>query len=273
MRMVVDSNYLESEDLRKYLASSRTNYLVLTDYAAMEAYKPAAPESIHQRMKIPCDFPEQVLVLRGTQHACGLTGDAVKIAEKMVDKKQTAEFTKYCDALALARSGNQRIQKQIMENHREVQRHLSIIANDSKVLALAISYIEKGFDAQELKIMRRPDQFTTQQIIEKQQEYIFYLSMQLMYNHPAVKSIPPALEATDRFLFRIALCSFLLAAWWISKGGADRASEAKLLNDQVDITFAAFATYYDGLFTNDRRLTSIFEEAKLWLDIRFSRRG
>ena len=38
-RKVVDSNCLQSEALRTYLSTSAANYVVLTDYAAMEAYK------------------------------------------------------------------------------------------------------------------------------------------------------------------------------------------------------------------------------------------
>ena len=39
MRMVIDSNYLQCSALRDYLAASTDNYAVITDYAAMEAYK------------------------------------------------------------------------------------------------------------------------------------------------------------------------------------------------------------------------------------------
>jgi len=39
MRTIVDSNFMQREELRSYLAASRYNYAVLTDYAAMEAYK------------------------------------------------------------------------------------------------------------------------------------------------------------------------------------------------------------------------------------------
>jgi hypothetical protein len=39
MRKIVDSNFMQREELRSYLATSTENYAVLTDYAAMEAYK------------------------------------------------------------------------------------------------------------------------------------------------------------------------------------------------------------------------------------------
>ena len=39
MRKVADSNYLQSDRLRDYLSKSAKNYVVLTDYTAVEAYK------------------------------------------------------------------------------------------------------------------------------------------------------------------------------------------------------------------------------------------
>jgi hypothetical protein len=39
MQKIVDSNFLQSDALRAYLSASTDNYAVLTDFAAMEAYK------------------------------------------------------------------------------------------------------------------------------------------------------------------------------------------------------------------------------------------
>jgi hypothetical protein len=51
MRMVVDSNYLQSEALRDYLSASPENYAVLSDYAAMEAFK-GDPQVIYRSIEI-----------------------------------------------------------------------------------------------------------------------------------------------------------------------------------------------------------------------------
>jgi hypothetical protein len=50
-------------------------------------------------------------------------------------------------------------------------------------------------------------------------------------------------------------------------------SAQRLRNDLVDINFAAFATYFDGLLTADDKLASIYLEAKIWLEKVFSIRG
>ncbi len=58
MRKVVDSNFLQSPALRGYLANATTNYVVLTDYAAMEAYKGDTLASIFKSMSISRELPK-----------------------------------------------------------------------------------------------------------------------------------------------------------------------------------------------------------------------
>ena len=58
MRMVVDSNFLQDSELHKYLSKSKSNFVVLTDYAAMEAYKGNTLVSIYKSMAILTEFPK-----------------------------------------------------------------------------------------------------------------------------------------------------------------------------------------------------------------------
>lgn len=76
MRVVVDTNFLQHQKLRDYLAASKHHSAVLTDYVAMEAYRSSVLDGVYQNMQVLSEFPTQVVVLHGTQHACGLTGAA-----------------------------------------------------------------------------------------------------------------------------------------------------------------------------------------------------
>ena len=66
-RKVVDTNCLQSEVLRAYLSASADNYAVLTDYAAMEAYKSDTLKSIYCSMELLAQHPKQVIILKGSQ--------------------------------------------------------------------------------------------------------------------------------------------------------------------------------------------------------------
>lgn len=87
--------------------------------------------------------------------------------------------------------------------------------------------------------------------------------------HPNVKRRPTAQEFPNTFIFRSALCTYLLALEWIAHGGAMSASPAKLRNDFVDMHFAAYATYFEGLLSADAKVQRIYSEARLWLSAFF----
>lgn len=65
---------MQSDGLRAYLSESVENQAVLTDYAAMEAYKGDTLLSIFASMEILAAYSGQVIVLKGTQAVCGLVG-------------------------------------------------------------------------------------------------------------------------------------------------------------------------------------------------------
>ena len=74
MRKIVDRNFLQSPQLREYLSGSRNNFAVLTDYAAMEAFKGDTLANISQATEILSEYPKQVIVLKSTGVICQLKG-------------------------------------------------------------------------------------------------------------------------------------------------------------------------------------------------------
>ena len=105
-RKVVDTNCLQSEALRAYLSASAHNYVILTNYAAMEAYKGDTLKSIYRSMEILAQHPKRVIVLRGAQDICALNGHAAASLEPLIDEVQTREFSEYCQHLLAAKRGD-----------------------------------------------------------------------------------------------------------------------------------------------------------------------
>jgi len=69
----------------------------------------------------------------------------------------------------------------------------------------------------------------------------------------------------NTLIFRYCICSFVCAIDWIGKGGYETVLDAKLMNDYTDMAYAAYATYYDGLLTEDRKLGEIHAVAARWV--------
>jgi hypothetical protein len=156
MRTVVDSNFLQSDGLRAYLSKSPANIAVLTDYAAMEAHKADTLETLYRSMAILGEFPRQVIVLKGTQAVCGLSGRASGLQRRMIHQEQTQGFAEYCRHLAAARRGDLSIQAQLIELAREARHQMKRILGDMQEFTGAVEDLAGTFNTNEIQIIFRP---------------------------------------------------------------------------------------------------------------------
>jgi hypothetical protein len=261
--MVVDSNYLQSQALRDYLSASTENYAMLTDYAAMEAFK-GDRQVIYRSMKILAERPGQVMILKGTQDVCGLVpADAVR-PDGLVDVDQTHGFPVFCFRLARAQRGDRSLQTQLEESSREAASHMARVLADMPQLNLGIEHIAATYSPQELKTLRRREPFTPA-MGDKLIHQVMLLAGELFSTHPRVSVVPRGPEVRNTFIFRHAICAYALALRAIEDGAGGRATPQKLRNDCVDINFATFATFFDGLLSADKKAQGIYAVATFLL--------
>jgi hypothetical protein len=260
-RAVVDSNFLQCERLRAYLAKSPANFAVMTDYAAMEAYKADTLDMLYRSMGILGEFPRQVIILKGTQALCGLNGRAAGLQRRMIDREQTQGFAEYCRHLAAARSGSLSVQAQLLEHARAARLHMQRILLDVQDFAGGLEGIARQFSDGEIGIFRKGEAFTPDMAAKVMQQILACASA-LFERHPRAPRFRPPRELPNLFLFRTGLCLYILGKRWMSVGGAHRAKPERLRNDIVDVSFAVSATYFDGLLTGDRKLAEIYDETR-----------
>jgi len=213
MKRVIDSNRLQTSELRAYLASSRDNYAVLPDYAAMEAYKGDTLRSIYPSiLEVLADYPQQVIVLKGTELVCGLSGRAAAGQRALIDRAQTREFKEYCRALVAAKSGDQAKQQELLELGREATAHLALMLGDMPMMSSGIEamveWIEKTHSVAELKILRRRELYTPE-MRDKFIHSVFTLTEELVKKFPNL-IIRDRIDARDTFLFRHG---FVFISW------------------------------------------------------------
>lgn len=268
VRKVVDSNYLRTEDLRRYLASSPRHFAVLTDYAAMEAYKGNTLSSIYRSMAVLAEYPKQVIVLKSTQLACGVRPRFCRMSSLLVDKSQTKEFSQFCRHLDSARGGDVSLQNQLLALGKEADVQMARISADAPRLQEGFDAVTKIFTKAELMTIRSGEPLTSD-ILKKVGSATLLLSANLFRDHPETRNIPSAAALRQTFIFRYALCAVILALRWISVGGIHKARPEKVRNDMVDVNFAAYATYFDGLLTHDRKLLDIYFESRVFLSRMF----
>jgi hypothetical protein len=155
MRKIIDRNFLQSPQLREYLAASRKNLAVLTDYAAMEAFKGDALANISTATEILREFPKQVIVLKATNIISQLKGRRCGFTRRMIDKDQTKGFPNWCEHFRRALAGDRELQRQLLENGKAADAHLARMRDDQKTFAENLEEASKHFTDAELKALRK----------------------------------------------------------------------------------------------------------------------
>lgn len=124
--------------------------------------------------------------------------------------------------------------------------------------------IAKTYAQDELRLLRGRNPYS-EGMIEKLITNVLHVAAKLFEGHPSVRRWPRRMDLPNIFIFRAALCAYLLALDWISAGGAKGAKPTTIRNDMVDLNFAACATYFDGLLSNDDKVQRIHHGARMLL--------
>ncbi len=268
MRKVIDTNQLQSQALRIYLSASPKNFAVLTDYVAMEAHKGDTLTSIYRSMEILGDFPSQVIVLKNTRVTCGLSGRGSGLQKRLIDEGSTSKFPRYIQHLQAAKRGNLSLQRQLLDYGKEATDHLARMLVDAETTGVAMEEIATMYSKEERSGIRTGQPYPAA-MVDHIVSNIIQISGLVFGAHPSVKNRPNYEEIPNTYIFRVALCTYLLALEWGARGGVRDASPTKLRNDFVDMNIAAYATYFDGLMSVDAKVLRIHQEARIWLSALF----
>lgn len=261
-RMVVDSNALQSPDFKAYLSESTGNYAVFCDYVAMEAYKGDTFASIFRSMDIATQFPRQIIILKSTGRVCALSGRMQGLQRRMIEERQTQEFSDFSRKLAMAQSGNRSLQDQIAESGRVASAHLERMLDDAGTIHSAIKEVRSYFTPEELKAIRLDTGYSPESI-EKSLKFIVDLTFTTMKAHPSPpRKILNNTELKNTFLFRHSVATFVWTLDWIAKGGADGVRADRMRNDMVDVVLATYSTYFDGLLSRDAKGRRTYQRTK-----------
>ena len=258
MKYVVDSNYLRDARLKSFLQSSSSNLIILTDYAAMEALKGDALVGMYESMKILSEFSSQVQVLKTTLAICGLSGSSKGLQRRFVDFPQTNEFLLFCKNLKTAHLGSTPLIDQLNALGVEANTHFHRMDSSARGFADSSVEIAKLFTKIEMHQIIN-DQRYTQSLLWKIFDKTIDLSAFIFNRHPSVKRIPSKNELINTYIFRSALCNLILGFRYASVGGVPGKSVGRIRNDMVDANFATYATFFDGLLSNDELSNWLFK--------------
>lgn len=124
MRKVVDSNYLGTKELRDYLAASRENKAVITDYAEMEMFKAETIEGLLKSTEILAQYPKQALLAKTADVATNLRGRKKGLKKRLIDKKRTRAFRNWRRKREQIKSGDPSFEEERKRARTEAIAHL-----------------------------------------------------------------------------------------------------------------------------------------------------
>ncbi|WP_447761262.1 hypothetical protein [Sphingopyxis panaciterrae] len=260
MRIVIDSNRMQSDELRAFLSLSSDNIAVLTDYAAMEAFQGNSLVSIQASWTVLRDFPRQVLVLKGTRAAALVDPRAPGMGKRLVSKSETKAVADFAALLDRAATGNRSVQTQLLQRGRWADDHMQSMLSKAGDMNLSISEFSAFFTEPELKRMRKNEPWKPE-TGTKFLELVDHLTVNSFEALPDKPKWPNDKNLVDHFLYRHTLTYVVYMTRLIQRGAVTR--KAKFArNDAVDVIFATYATFFNGLMTADDEASAIHHIAR-----------
>ena len=231
----------------------------------MEAYKGKTLVSVFRSMEVLADFPKQVIILKTTGVVCGLSGRLSGLQRRMIDMQQTLGFQEYCRHLHAAKLGDVSLRQRLLELGRAADSQMDRILTDATNVPDAVDGIARSFTAEELRTIRTGAPFSSG-LVRKMLESAIVIEQALYSQHPRPAGAHSIREVPNTFLFRTALSVFIWALDWVSVGGPRNVSVERIRNDIIDVNFATYATYFDGLLSMDEKALRIYQRAAFVLD-------
>ncbi len=252
MRVVIDSNRVQSLELETFLASGPSHRAVVTDWLMMEAYKGDMRKSLYKSIAVIEKYPRQVIVLRNTGQCMRVRADA-QMANRLIWTEHTKTFPEFMLEVRAAEASGGAIEESLLERAREANRRMDQLLNQAELLLKGHAVMVSAFTAADISAIRGgpvvpPD------ILRR----VFSIALDVAAGfrqsfEPPLS--PPSTKMRNRdFLFRVGLAMTCSGLEWVRTGSPEQVKAEKVRNDYVDGMFSVYGTYFNGLMTGDAKL-------------------
>lgn len=261
VRKVVDSNHLRSPALKRYLARSRANVAVLTEFVLLEAHKQDPLLTLPKSIEILGQHTAQVALLRTSEDLLGFRGRSAGLQRRLIDQQRSADFPRFCRQARAAVAGDAASRAAILNTAHIARAHIdSLVAAAPTVIDLFERHAQ-GFEPDELRAIRTGTPYSAATQL-KLIESAFESATDVARATGAIRTAVRPAEIVNLPVFRYCLCMMILLTRWIVGGRQKGSNPASVANDVIDANIAAYATYFDGLLSGDRKLVALHREAR-----------
>lgn len=256
---VIDSNMLQSDELRQYLRSSSDNLAVLPDFAWYEMYKQESLDGVRHGLSVVGDHPDQTILLQSGDHIARLDPEVAEDLGRLIWEGPSGDIRHFVslvrsdaplDADAQAQLGALWAWARTMKP--------SLIEGAVDFVGSFPEMQAQLFDRGEIRIIRTGGKYTGQMIVT-----IFSAAIQIWETLAKEYELPregfSEEEISRTYLFRFALGLIMYLLWWIRGGSQTVVRIDRASNDFIDLSFAVYATYFDGFLTRDEKASWVHQ--------------
>lgn len=247
--VVIDTNRLASAELRGFLAASAENRAVLPDYVVMERFKPDNVQALQRGFLVLKEYAPQVLVLKGTGAVSQLDPAVGNLAFDMIDRDQTSALQSFAGYLDRAVAGDTAVVSQLQERAKWAQAQMSVVLSGASDFGAGLAEFEAAFTGAQLGRLRRRETVTSE-MWANFDGLVADLVRGVRESAPSPLAPMRQETASDHFVYRYALCTAVYMMNLIGRGVSARNPE-KARNDAVDVILATYATYFNGVMSED----------------------
>jgi hypothetical protein len=264
IKKIVDAGALRSSRLQGFLASSKQHFAVITDYTTLEIFGGNPEVNLRRSLQIVSKFAAQVIILKSNAQIWKLVPRRTsRLQRHLQDDRKTHNFPNYCRALFGDAERSQKLSPHIIEMGASFRKSKEQFTRASECIREAIGELDAQFTANDLRAIRagqKPSVTFSANALKN------IMGLTALYFRDVVHAdpMPDADGVLYSLPFRYVVCSYALSLRWILERGYTGVSVEKLRNDYIDVTYAAYATLFDGLITNDKKLRQSYAAA-VWI--------
>lgn len=263
---VVDTNSLDSYDLKEFLERSRHHAAVLTEWPVIEALNGIDPiSSLKKRFAICESNRSQFLLAKEAATLARLRGRQAGLAKRIIDPESSATLVEFLAIISKAARGDNGAARAILRKKSEAEDFLDRFLKASGDFTIWYSVFEKEYSKADLDIIRKRKPYN-KSIWTKMTRTVRDLTGFFLAGQDGTVIWPRPAELPNTFCYRLALMLQLHFFDWVASGSPQERKAEGYRNDQIDIFIGATATYFDGLITNDKKLRRMYDDAVWFLE-------
>ena len=266
MELVIDTNCLQDKMLEDFLLKNIANRAVITDYAKREIQQTVSIDRVRDSLEILSRFPNQVVFLKGTATAMRNRGRASGLRRRLISDRETQFFPKFCKLIYGDSREDKSFQTNFLAASVETKDFMNSLVQSFDRTVELYQGLEREWSKEAISKLRKTGYADSQESIERLLHLMSDLTSRILGKIPGGIRWPEKCEWPFMFSYRSCLFYALHFQEWLIKGSPAKISAKNLRNDIVDINFATFATFFDGLMTRDKKCKARYSEGEALLE-------